>query len=531
MMRRAIDTNSSQESDYHDVVYRYPNSSRRSLLRRDNNVVQTTKEHSSFEGNKFHQNGPIAWISDCLENTTTPVMSCVYDDTPLRSDKKDISRSFLADVKTDGTRQGKMRVRMSSTSATSYPEATEEITKTTRRKVEKKPPVSLGKLSHPASLPSLHLAKSQLDFNSTEAQMTSLSPFQELSQASLTTSESGDESVAKDNSGMGEARIVAPNVERLSPASSVEIRLQSEVDCVAVLCSVDILKMRSQFFYEVLGEQEHNYSPSKYEVWRCPITIPEAAPFEAASFLEFLHMAKQRNKTAEWNFAWCRLSVNWLVEDIITEFAFQIENHTTHLITLIRKANWRCSPDVYVGARAAIFPPNQKSLANDRPFILHGSIIKGAPSTDYGSLRVSLDHGKEGASATCEEEMLVVEPQAKDNNSSKASENLSEMDVKMPFWVQIAPGDPWVDPDELFTQQIDALISSMDKEIFWEMTRSMIEMPQLCICMLGGLKSLEDIEAILARREYRPLWTTAGPDCLPISSSSNLLRQAYTSQQ
>ena len=46
------------------------------------------------------------------------------------------------------------------------------------------------------------------------------------------------------NSMNTEARIVAPNVSKLSPHSAVEVRLQSDAECVAVLCSVDVLKMR-----------------------------------------------------------------------------------------------------------------------------------------------------------------------------------------------------------------------------------------------------------------------------------------------
>jgi hypothetical protein len=41
-----------------------------------------------------------------------------------------------------------------------------------------------------------------------------------------------------------ESRIVAPNVSKLSPGSAVEVRLQSADTCVAVLCAVDVLKMR-----------------------------------------------------------------------------------------------------------------------------------------------------------------------------------------------------------------------------------------------------------------------------------------------
>lgn len=48
-----------------------------------------------------------------------------------------------------------------------------------------------------------------------------------------------------------EPRIIAPNVDKISPISVVEVRLQSVGECVAILCSVDVLKMRSVFFYEV----------------------------------------------------------------------------------------------------------------------------------------------------------------------------------------------------------------------------------------------------------------------------------------
>ena len=50
-----------------------------------------------------------------------------------------------------------------------------------------------------------------------------------------------------------EPRIIAPNVDKISPISVVEVRLQSIGECVAILCSVDVLKMRSVFFYEVIN--------------------------------------------------------------------------------------------------------------------------------------------------------------------------------------------------------------------------------------------------------------------------------------
>jgi hypothetical protein len=91
--------------------------------------------------------------------------------------------------------------------------------------------------------------------------------------------------------------------------------MQSITDCVSVLCSVDILKMKSTFFYDILSQQEKdaattpnnihkNTNPTKQ--WRDPIIMPEASPFEAAAFLESLHEGRALFK-GEWNLTWARL--------------------------------------------------------------------------------------------------------------------------------------------------------------------------------------------------------------------------------
>jgi len=115
----------------------------------------------------------------------------------------------------------------------------------------------------------------------------------------------------------GEARIVAPNVSKLSPHSAVEVRLQSANECVAVLCSVDVLKMRSSFFHDVLCEQESSRDAHRGSandtpevnpnvLWRDAIVVPEVSPFEAAAYLESLHEGRALFR-GEWNFCWARL--------------------------------------------------------------------------------------------------------------------------------------------------------------------------------------------------------------------------------
>ena len=111
-----------------------------------------------------------------------------------------------------------------------------------------------------------------------------------------------------------EAKIVAPNVSKLSAHSVVEVRLQSNRECVAVLCAVDVLKMRSGFFHDVLVEQEHkqrsDLQPTAGDapgiLWREAIVVPESSPFEAAAYLESLHEGRALFR-GDWNLCWARL--------------------------------------------------------------------------------------------------------------------------------------------------------------------------------------------------------------------------------
>lgn len=199
----------------------------------------------------------------------------------------------------------------------------------------------------------------------------------------------------------GEARIVAPNVSKLSPHSAVEVRLQSSTECVAVLCSVDVLKMRSGFFHDVLSEQESNTQPTSHGMgvdglpeinpnvlWRPPIVVPELSPFEAAAYLESLHEGRALFR-GEWSFCWARLrhdivftirttccrtdccsfcSVTWVIEDLMLEYAAQIEHHVNRILTVIDKHHWRTNPTVLAGLRVAAF----RKGSNPQPTIVTG---------------------------------------------------------------------------------------------------------------------------------------------------------------
>ena len=155
---------------------------------------------------------------------------------------------------------------------------------------------------------------------------------------------------------VNEPRILAPNVSKLAPSSVVEIRLQSLSECVSILCSVDVLKMRSVFFHEVLNEQEEQVRnvTSANEIWREPLVIPELSPFEAAAFLESLHESRPLFK-GDWNLCWARLSVSWQVQEVVIEYATQISEHFNRLLSFIHDHSWRTNPNIFVGARVAVF--------------------------------------------------------------------------------------------------------------------------------------------------------------------------------
>lgn len=88
----------------------------------------------------------------------------------------------------------------------------------------------------------------------------------------------------------------------LLATSIVEVQLLQYVgseEKVSVMCSIDVLKMRSEYFYDLLCEQDRLgfteracggiTNTTGAQSSRPPIIITEASPFEAAAFFESLH--------------------------------------------------------------------------------------------------------------------------------------------------------------------------------------------------------------------------------------------------
>jgi hypothetical protein len=104
-----------------------------------------------------------------------------------------------------------------------------------------------------------------------------------------------------------DSNIVAPNVDKLSPGSTVEIVIMSPSESTTILCSVDVLKMRSSFFQNLLHIQEDTSEVHPSDtIWRHAITVECPSPYEAAAFLECIH--DNRNVLCgNWNLTWARL--------------------------------------------------------------------------------------------------------------------------------------------------------------------------------------------------------------------------------
>lgn len=101
-------------------------------------------------------------------------------------------------------------------------------------------------------------------------------------------------------------------------------------------------------------------------------------------------------------------------------------------------------------------------------------------------------------------------------------------DISEPFWVQNKKeGSVWSDPDDLFLIEAKKLISSTDKRVFWEMARSILELPELSIHCQSGIRNSTDLANVLKRPEHRVLWIAEAPDYMPKDVATELIKSAY----
>ena len=102
-------------------------------------------------------------------------------------------------------------------------------------------------------------------------------------------------------------------------------------------------------------------------------------------------------------------------------------------------------------------------------------------------------------------------------------------EISETFWVQNHHIEPptWCEPEELFVMEVKKIISITDKRVFWEMVKAVIELPQLASHCKSGIRTQQEIAAVLKRAENRVLWTAEAPFLLPSQITSELITAAY----
>lgn len=60
--------------------------------------------------------------------------------------------------------------------------------------------------------------------------------------------------------------------------------------------------------------------------------------------------------------------MTWVIEDLMLEYAAQIEQHVNRIVALVDKHHWRTNPTVLAGMRVAVF----RKGSNCQPTIVTG---------------------------------------------------------------------------------------------------------------------------------------------------------------
>jgi hypothetical protein len=91
-----------------------------------------------------------------------------------------------------------------------------------------------------------------------------------------------------------------------------------------------------------------------------------------------------------------------------------------------------------------------------------------------------------------------------------------------------APSAQWSCPDKMFLSDAPKIISSSEKIKFWEMVRSLLELPVLASKLVGRLRDAEGIAKLLCLPEYKALWTDLqDASFIPHKQALDLCLHAY----
>ena len=85
----------------------------------------------------------------------------------------------------------------------------------------------------------------------------------------------------------------------------------------------------------------------------------------------------------------------------------------------------------------------------------------------------------------------------------------------------------WMEPDELSMIDLKKVIPLNDRRLFWEMIRSIIDLPVLASKLKCPIKNAKDLHHVMSKPENRILWISGSSGCLPKEAACALVEDAY----
>jgi hypothetical protein len=116
------------------------------------------------------------------------------------------------------------------------------------------------------------------------------------------------------------------------------------------------------------------------------------------------------------------------------------------------------------------------------------------------------------------------------NNNNNNNNNLQQIfgDVAEPFWVKsVKENSVWAEPDEVFFLESKKLITAIDKKIFWEMSKAIIDYPILVLNTKCLIKNANDLSKVIKKIENKIFWVENAAEILPKEIATDLINFAY----
>jgi hypothetical protein len=209
----------------------------------------------------------------------------------------------------------------------------------------------------------------------------------------------------------------------------------------------------------------------------------------------------------------------------------------------INATSWRTNSDVFSGMAIAVF----QKKPSPTPIILMGAVVDSASgngsSVQYSKLRVEFDATTSSTTTSSggkHRRESIGTCTSTDNHEEKPDKNLSSTaptilstanshigDVSEPFWVRKSDASSWMEPDEMSMIELKKVVTLNDKRLFWEMIRSILDLPVLASKLKCPIKNSKDLHHVMSKPENRVLWISGSSEYLPKDAACALVADAY----